>query len=144
MILYIIGNNGYFQGTMEWPDDPDDMFGIPFGTTKKAPPSLAEDEYAIWSGSDWILTITPPPVPVPVKEVPEFISKYQAKMALLQVGLYEQVEVYVANSNDYALKISWYDATNFYRNNQFIAGLAVEFNLTEEQVDNLFILASTF
>jgi len=144
MILYIIGSNGYYQGTMEWPDDPNDMFGIPFGTTKKAPPALAEDEYAIWSGSDWIMTTTPPPIPVPVKEVPEFISKYQAKMALLQAGLYEQVEAYVANSNDYALKISWYDATNFYRDNQFIAGLAVEFELTEEQVDDLFILASTF
>lgn len=144
MILYIIGSNGYFEGTMEWPDDPDDIHGIPFGTSKKSPPELTEGQYAVWNGSGWDLTTTPPPEPVPVKDVPEFITKYQAKMALLQVGLYESVEQYVSSSNDYALKISWYDATNFYRNNHFIALLAAEFNLTQDQVDDLFILGNTF
>lgn len=144
MILYIIGSNGYYQGTMEWPDDPNDQFGIPYGSTKKAPPIILEGQYAVWNGSGWDLTTTPPPEPVVIKDVPEFITKYQAKMALLQVGLYESVETYVQNSNDNALKISWYDATNFYRDNQFIAGLAVEFNLTNDQVDDLFILATTF
>lgn len=144
MILYIIGSNGYYQGTMDWPDDPNDEFGIPYGTTKKFPPIISEDEYAVWNGSGWDITTTPPPVPVPVKDVPESITKYQAKMALLQNGLYESVEQYVSSSNDYALKISWYDATNFYRNNHFIALLAAEFNLTQDQVDDLFILANTF
>lgn len=143
MILYIIGNNGYYQGTMEWPDDPNDEFGIPYGTTKKAPPIILEDQYSVWNGSGWDVTITPPATITPTKEVPEFITKYQAKMALLQFGLYELVESYVQNSSDYALKISWYDATNFYRNNQFIAALAIQFNLTENQVDDLFILAAT-
>lgn len=144
MILYIIGNNSYYQGTMEWPDDPNDEFGIPFGTTKKAPPELLEGEYAAWGGTDWYVTVMPPPPPVPEKIVPEFISKYQAKMALLQVGLFEQVEAYVQASNDNALKISWYDATNFYRDNQFITQLSIQFNLTSDQVDDLFILAATF
>lgn len=144
MILYIIGSNAYYQGIMEVPDDPNDIYGIPFGTSKKAPPELAEDQYAVWNGSGWDATTTPPPEPVPVKDVPQVITKYQAKMALLQDGLYESVEQYVSNSNDYALKISWYDATNFYRDNQFIAELAIQFNLTQDQVDDLFILANTF
>lgn len=61
MILYIIGSNGYFQGTMEWPDDPEEIRGIPYGTTKRATPEIQEGFYAIWNGSGWTLTSNPPP-----------------------------------------------------------------------------------
>lgn len=144
MILYIIGSNGYLQGTLEYPDDPDNIYGIPYGTTKRVPPELNEGEYAIWNGAGWSVTNVIPPEIVPPKDVPQMITKYQAKMALLQSGLYEQVETYIRNSNDNALKISWYDASNFYRDNAFINNLADTFNLTKDQVDDLFILANTF
>lgn len=146
MLLYIIGNNGYYQGTMDWPDDPDEIYGIPPGTTKKAVPELVENEYAFWTGSGWIVTDTSPMiVPVtPPKQVPESITKYQAKMALLEIGLFEQVETYVRDSNDAALKISWYDAEKFHRNNSFIASVGQAFNLSQDQIDDLFILGNNY
>lgn len=145
MIIYKIDQtNGYYAGTMEVPDDPDNIFGIPIGTTKKTPPELKDGEYAVWEGSNWYISLNPPPQPIPIKEVPEFITKYQAKMALLQAGIFEQVEDYVSNSDNIALKIAWYDADNFYRNNDFIISLGEQFSLTDAQIDDLFILGKTF
>lgn len=144
MILYQIGNNGYFEGSLQYPDDPDDIFGIPYGTTKQAPPDLDEGEYAVWTGSGWSKTTVPPAPVVPQVVVPQSVSKYQAKMALLEFGLFEQVESFVQQSTDLALKIAWNDASNFYRDNAFIASLAVQFNLTDQQVDDLFIAANNY
>lgn len=139
MILYLIGNNGYYQGTREYPDDPDNIYGIPYGTTKKAPPELEVGQYAVWAGSDWYTTYNLPPISKP--PAPETITKYQAKMILLQYGLYDQVDEFVRNSTDSALKISWYDAVNFHRNNSFVNSLAIQFGLSSDQIDEMFILA---
>jgi hypothetical protein len=132
---------------MDWPDDPDEIYGIPPGTTKKAVPELSENQYAFWMGSGWIVTNNPPQMNVsttPPKEVPESITKYQAKMALLEIGLFEQIETYVRDSNDAALQISWYDAENFYRNNSFIESVGLAFNLSSDQIDDLFILGNNY
>ena len=69
MILYRIGGNGYFDGTMEWPDDPEEINGIPYGTTKTATPEIPEGSYAVWSGSGWYLIQTPPPIEEIMEEV---------------------------------------------------------------------------
>ena len=61
MILYIIGDNGYFSGTMPWPDDPEEINGIPYGTTRREVPEIPEGMYAVWMGSGWYLTPIPPP-----------------------------------------------------------------------------------
>lgn len=72
MIIYKIDQaNGYYAGTMEVPDDPDDIYGIPYGTTKKAPP---DSLYAIWNGSGWDETTIPPPEP----KFPEPLIKIDA------------------------------------------------------------------
>ena len=61
MILYIIGPDGYYQSTMSYPDDPDEINGIPYGTTKRAvPEELSENQYAVWNGAGWDLTNNPP------------------------------------------------------------------------------------
>lgn len=141
MILYLIQPNGYYGGPFPWPDDPTGMQGIPYGATVKEPPALTEGEYAVWDGADWYVTTSPPPPPP--KDVPQSVTKYQGKMALLQFGLYDQIDEYVRTSTDSALKISWNDTTNFERNNQFVASMAEVFELTNDQIDDLFILAAT-
>lgn len=65
MIYKINIGNGYFDGAMEFPDDPEEVLGIPYGTTRKAPPEIPENHYAVWSGSDWYLTSSPPPIVTP-------------------------------------------------------------------------------
>lgn len=76
MIIYKINQqNRYLDGSYEAPDDPERIYGIPFGTTLKQPPSLSENEYAIWNGSNWSVTTIPPP-PLEIPEIPIKINAF--------------------------------------------------------------------
>jgi hypothetical protein len=60
MLIYKINQSTlYYDGTIEVPDDPKKMYGIPFGTTRTEPPEIPNDHYAVWSGSGWIITDIP-------------------------------------------------------------------------------------
>lgn len=62
MLIYKINQqNRYFEGTLEVPDDPNNIYGIPYGTTRKPTPILEEGQYAVWNGSGWDIVTTPPP-----------------------------------------------------------------------------------
>lgn len=73
---------------------------------------------------------------------PNVVSPYQAKSALMYAGLYETVETMINNSNNSVLKIAWNSATEFNKNSTFIQALAQQINLSEEQIDVLFLSAS--
>lgn len=88
------------------------------------------------------LVAPPPDAPPPAPFVPEEVSPYQARVALLQAGLLSQVDTIVNASGNDALKIAWEYANAFYRHSAFISSLAPALGLTEEQVDQLFIAAS--
>lgn len=78
------------------------------------------------------------PAPVPTVSV----SAYQAKIALESAGLYTTVETFVRESNDNTLVIAWDNATVFERNSPFITSVGSELELTEEQIDTLFVEAA--
>lgn len=65
------------------------------------------------------------------------VSKFQAKAALAQAGLLDQVKQAVANA-DTITQLAWEDATEFNRNSPTIAALSQALGLTDEQVDELF------
>lgn len=102
MILYIIGSNGYFQGTMEYPDDPDEVNGIPYGTTKRAvPEEIPENEYAVWNGSGWYITDTSPPVPLPPQyfiKVTAFYDRFGPSKYDILFSTDEEVQGYITTS----------------------------------------------
>lgn len=77
---------------------------------------------------------TPPPF------LPEFVSPYQARVALLNAGLLDSVNAAVAAAPD-SVKLAWEYATVVERNSPMIAALAGILGLTAEQVDQLFIAA---
>ena len=70
------------------------------------------------------------------------VSRFQGKAALHQSGLLEQVQSYIARSDDIMLKIAW-DEALFKRNSTMINSVGSALGLTEEQKDDLFRLAST-
>lgn len=77
--------------------------------------------------------------------VPLCVSALQAQAALLQVGLLEQIEAYMLLPETSPLtKLAWKKAQDFCRDSLLVAEVATLFNLTSEQVDDLFILAATF
>lgn len=83
-----------------------------------------------------------PVVPV----VPSSVLMRQARRALLQSGLLAQVNVAVASMpgmEGEAARVDWEFAGTVERNNPLVQSLATALSLTETQLDDLFLLAST-
>lgn len=77
--------------------------------------------------------------------VPEKITKLQLKIQLVRMGFDLQI---IENAIDTLpepqktiAKLSWTEATNFYRDNDMIESVGQILNLTSEQIDELFINA---
>lgn len=82
--------------------------------------------------------------PDPTKPVPpQEVTRFQARAALYQAGLLDQVEASIAAPDtDMMLKLAWQDAQTFKRNSQFVSGMALKLGLSEQQIDSLFVAAS--
>lgn len=78
----------------------------------------------------------PPPAPIPDR-----VSRFQARAALMQAGLLDQAEAAVAQAGPLA-QLAWNDAVEFRRNSPTINALAPALGLTAEQIDALFIAAA--
>lgn len=75
--------------------------------------------------------------------VPQVVSMRQARLALLESNLLATVDTAIAGGTDEALKIEWEYAQEVRRDWQSLIALATTLNITEQQLDELFILAST-
>lgn len=75
-----------------------------------------------------------------VDPVPQVVTMRQARLALLSAGLLDQVQTAIAQAPR-AFQIAWEFASDVERNSPVIAALSSTLGLTEEQIDNLFILA---
>lgn len=81
--------------------------------------------------------------PVPLAPViPTTVSMRQARLALLQVDLLTQVNLAIENGTE-ADKITWEYATEVNCSDSLVSNMAIALGLTEQQLDDLFILAST-
>jgi len=74
--------------------------------------------------------------------VPSVVSMRQARLALLQSGLLDSVETFMLSAPA-ATKIEWEYATEVNRNYGLVLALAAQLNLSEEDIDNLFITAGS-
>lgn len=87
-----------------------------------------------WDGSQWVA----PPV-----YVPQIVSRFQAKAALLSAGLLSQVEALITDpATDAMTKLAWDEAIEFNRNSPTVLGLAQALGLSNQQLDDLFIAAA--
>lgn len=74
--------------------------------------------------------------------VPQSVTPYQARMALLGVGLLSSVDTLMGDpSTPQAAKLAWEYATQIYRDSAFIEALAPALGLTDAQIDALFVAA---
>ena len=77
-----------------------------------------------------------PPIPVQV-------NKFQAKVALLNAGLLDQVEaLMIAPETNPIAKLAWTEVSDFRRDSPILLAIASQLSLTDEQIDNLFVAAS--
>lgn len=78
--------------------------------------------------------------------VPQSVTMRQARLALLQTGLLEQVNTAVASlpgATGEAARIEWEFSSTVERNRPLVQSLSVALNLTPAQLDDLFMLAAT-
>lgn len=72
------------------------------------------------------------------------VSRFQARAALMQAGMLEQVEVIMSEPDtDQLTVLAWHDATEFRRLSPAIGTIAGMIGLTDTQVDDLFRQAAT-
>ena len=73
--------------------------------------------------------------------VPESVTPFQAKAALMQAGLLGQAEALVAAAGG-VTKLAWAEALEFKRTSPTLINLAQALGLTSAELDNLFRVAS--
>lgn len=76
-------------------------------------------------------------------KVPKEVTMRQARLALHERGLLDTVINAIASSSDEVLKIEWEYARDVSRNWERLVLLATSLGLTDEELDNLFILAGS-
>ena len=78
--------------------------------------------------------------PEPIIIIPQVITMRQARLQLLEVGLLDNVEAIVAL--DRKSQIEWEYASEVYRQSTLIEAVKGALNLTDVQIDNMFVEAS--
>ena len=89
--------------------------------------------------------LLPEPVPVQASAVPQSVSRAQGKLALIQAGLWPAVIAFVNGIADPAQKayaeVALNDTQEWRRDSPFLASAVAALDLSEEQLDTLFITA---
>jgi hypothetical protein len=98
-------------------------------------------EYLVWidEGNQPL-----PPDPIPVV-VPQSVTMAQARIALAQAGLLTTIEAglnALPEPQKTTALTAWEYSPTVSRTGTFVTGLASQFGLTEEDLDNLFIAAA--
>ena len=78
--------------------------------------------------------------PEPIIIIPQVITMRQARLQLLEVGLLDDVEALVAL--DRKSQIEWEYASEVYKQSPLIEAMKGGLNLTDTQIDDMFIEAS--
>ena len=137
----LIDNTNTITNTIDW--DGIKPFTPPTGTTLV--------QFIGPSGIGWkwdgIKAIDPRPVPtsppVPVTpSVPQIVSPRQARLALVQNGLLDQVNATI-NASDKTTQVWWEFASVIERQNPILIQVATNIGLQSYQIDALFVLAAT-
>lgn len=81
--------------------------------------------------------------PVTDAIVPQIVTRAQFKLALLDLGLLDDVAALVAASNDRALQINWAERLEFERQHPLVIATAAALGKTEAEIDALFVLAAS-
>lgn len=81
--------------------------------------------------------IAPPP------PIPQTVTRFQARVALVQAGHFDTIDTYIATLPKTDVKrLAWENAAEWERTSPTLNALAVMLGLTSAQVDELFIAAS--
>lgn len=101
----------------------------PAGSVEVAAPPAHGSQ--VWDGESWSEH----------KPVPQVVSRFQARASLHHAGLLEAAESAVSGA-DALTRLAWTDAQEFRRDSASVAAIAAALELTDDDVDALFIAAA--
>lgn len=129
---------GYYTG---FALDIDDNAGVPFGFTSTPPLPTEDGEWAVFNGRSGVTTIPPA-----TAQVPASITMRQARLQLHAIGKLSKVQEEISKLPEpprTEAQIEWDYASVVERSSKFVALLTPLLGLTEDEMDELFIQAST-
>lgn len=86
----------------------------------------------------------PEPYVAPPPPIPSTVTRFQARVALVQAGHFDTIDTYIATLPKTDVKrLAWEDAAEWERASPTLNFLANMLGLTDTDVDDLFILASS-
>lgn len=102
--------------------------------------NVDRQEYVIWLSEG----NTPEPADPVTASIPQEVTRFQALAALHLAGLLEQVDAIMADpATDMLTVLAWKNAQEFKRTSHMVLNMAQALGLSDEQLDNLFVTAST-
>lgn len=130
-----------YDYSVEVPDSP----AIPPYFAFEAPPQ--KDGYYAIMRNGWVLvegSLPPVPAPDPYAYRSDMnVTPFQAKAALYNAGLLDEVQAYVESpSTDQLVKIAWNNAIEYRRLSPMIESIGNALGMSAEELDNLFTAAS--
>lgn len=135
--IYTIDSNCIFSGIF----DVQDIYApVPVGVDV-APPELTGTEVAKWNNGEWCILTEYPAASAFAMQVPQQVSMRQARLALLDVGLLDDVEAIITAAGR-AAQIEWEYAATVDRNHPVIAIVQQQQGMTDSQIDALFTSAA--
>lgn len=119
----------------------------PPNVTEVVPPVPQPGMFQVFIDGAWIYSQSNE-VPDPAnQEDPRsymVVSRFQALAAMYNAGLLDAAEAYFSNGSTSAVeKLAWKNAASFYRLSPLVEATGVALGLTAEQLDQLFVNAST-
>jgi hypothetical protein len=94
-----------------------------------------------WDGQTVTRVFTTEPAPEP--PVPEIVSRFQARAALMIAGKLADAEAAVAASGDPLTQLAWAEAVEWKRTSPALNALAGAIGMTQADVDELFRTAAS-
>jgi len=93
-----------------------------------------------WDGTTVTRVFTTEPAPPP--PVPETVSRFQARAALMLEGRLGDAEAAIAAANDPLMSLAWAEAIEWKRSSPALNALAEEIGMTHDDIDDLFRAAA--
>lgn len=149
MKIYNYDNDGFYIGESTADESPLEkgVYLIPANATTIKPPVYKEGfdiKFNVEKNSfeyvERIAPIVEEEVPADENIVPIRITRLQAKLQLLEIGLLDEVEELA--KQDRRVELYWTDAQSIERNHPILNQMVTALGLTSEQLNNLFIEAS--
>ncbi len=102
-------------------------------------PSGFEPVNFTWDGA----AVQPKPVVIAPLPVPQEVTAFQAKAALLNAGLLTQVQTFMASGSAPAFaQLAWAEAPTFGRQSPTMLAMAQAMGMSSDELDNLFRAAA--